>query len=123
MLLRIESAGLPSLVGAYDAKRHHDATPDGFDSVCRTMGWDTQTMWHTLADKTKPWFLHQNGAYVYWNTQDGQWWIDEPTGHGVYVAKTNETMPPTDGWRSLRPDVSELPVVTVQLGDAKRLNG
>ena len=31
------------------------------------------------------------------NTRDGQWWIDEPSGGGVYVAKSDSDLPPTEG--------------------------
>ena len=65
------------------------------------MRWDTQDTWNRLADQALPWYEMENGAYVYKNVADGQWWIDEPNGSGVYVALSDAPLPPASGWRAL----------------------
>ena len=60
------------------------------------------------------WLEHENGSYIYLHAE-GQWWIDEPSGKGVYIATADrsEKHPPIDGWKSL---ISErgLPLPTVE---------
>ena len=43
-----------------------------------------------------------HAAYMYKNVADGQWWIDEPSGSGVYVALSDAPLPPTTGWHALQ---------------------
>merc|ERR1712205_204468 len=80
--------------------------PNGFDLVCRQQGWDSIAMWTKLNGKS-PWYCAHNGAYVYWNLQDKNWWIDAPNGDGVYKAPALPHAPPQVGWISL--GHSELP--------------
>ena len=70
-------------------------------------------MWNKLSDLKRPWFEAENGAYMYFNRADGQWWIDEPDGAGVYVSKADTQLPPVDGWNPLRANASPLPVLSV----------
>ena len=42
-------------------------------------------------------------AYIYWNKSNGVWWIDEPSGNGVYIAKAPSHAPPQNGWKPLGP--------------------
>ena len=42
-------------------------------------------------------------AYIYWNKSNGVWWIDEPSGNGVYIAKAPSWAPPQTGWKALGP--------------------
>jgi len=95
--VRIVQAGVPSVVGTFAAKSPTAEIPKGFAAVCESMRWPTAESWRSLADQQKTWFLHENGAYIYRNTRDGQWWIDEPSGGGVYVAKSDSDLPPTEG--------------------------
>ena len=55
-------------------------------------------------------------AYIYRNKADGQWWIDEPSGDGVYVAPRTAPLPPTGGWRALKRDAITLPQLEVTKG-------
>mmetsp|Transcript_30699 Transcript_30699/g.96864 ORF Transcript_30699/g.96864 Transcript_30699/m.96864 type:complete len:81 (-) Transcript_30699:159-401(-) len=78
------------------------------------MRWPTAESWRSLADQQKTWFLHENGAYIYRNTRDGQWWIDEPSGGGVYVAKSDSDLPPTEGWEPL-PQAGKRPLPQLEV--------
>mmetsp|Transcript_25457 Transcript_25457/g.80311 ORF Transcript_25457/g.80311 Transcript_25457/m.80311 type:complete len:112 (+) Transcript_25457:830-1165(+) len=89
------------------------SVPKGFGTPCKKMGWDTQQMWVQLSDQKTPWFEAPNGAYVYWNQSDGQWWIDAPDGGGVYVAAAPSGLPPAAGWKALAGAASPLPRVEV----------
>lgn len=111
--IRINSAGVPSVVGSY-VQRKPDVIPEGFALVCRNMRWDPKKTWSTLSDLRRPWFEAENGAYVYWNTNDRQWWIDEPDGGGVYVAKDEGELPPSKGWQALPNGKAPLPTVSVE---------
>merc|ERR1712216_411629 len=84
--------------------------PNGFDLVCRQQGWDSIAMWTKLNGKS-PWYCAHNGAYIYWNLQDKNWWIDAPNGDGVYKAPALPHAPPQVGWISL--GHSELPPTLV----------
>ena len=42
-------------------------------------------------------------AYMYWNKSNGVWWMDEPSGNGVYIAKAPSWAPPQTGWKALGP--------------------
>jgi len=83
---------------ATDAKE----IPCGFDSVCKQQGWDTQETWEKL-NSGASWFKAKNGAYIYWNKADGCWWIDEPSGNGIFKAKAPSWAPPQTGWIALGP--------------------
>ena len=61
--IRINGAGVPSVVGSY-AQRKPDMIPEGFALVCRNMRWDVKKTWHTLSDLRRPWFEAENGAYM-----------------------------------------------------------
>ena len=76
---------------------------------------DEQT-WKELTTGTTPWFESDNDSYIYLN-RDGRWWIDDPSGAGVYIAKhdgASET-PPTSGYVPL--SGGELPVPQVVTAD------
>ena len=70
-------------------------------------------MWRKLSDGRRPWFESDNGSYIYWNRSDGCWWIDGPTGAGVYIQKRDSEVPPVDGeWKPLNTEASlALPVL------------
>jgi len=77
--------------------------PDGFAKVCDAQGWETVGTWLKLAGPEAVWYEAPSGAYIYFNRADGQWWIDAPAGHGVYVAKGKDAL--TKGpWKPLNGD-------------------
>ena len=110
--VRIVAAGVTSVVGTFSA-RNPAVIPAGFDKVCKQMKWDTREMWLKLSDQRLQWYEAANGAYVYRNVQDGQWWIDEPGGMGVYVAPSKSEMPPMAGWQPLQGAAAPLPTLEV----------
>ena len=99
--VRIAAAGVQSVVGLYQQRDPRSHIPAAFAKVCEQMRWDPLPTWRKLSDQTLPWFLHDNGSYIYKNTGDGQWWIDEPSGGGVYVARSEDVLPPASGWEAL----------------------
>jgi len=76
--------------------------PPAFSSVCQAQGWDTKQMWAKLNGldlKSDTWFSHvENDSYIYWNRNDGKWWIDGPDGNGVWIVKGPSHAPPAHGW-------------------------
>jgi hypothetical protein len=131
--VRVTAAGVASVVGTY-AARDARSIPAGFAKVCEQMQWDTKGTWEQLSDLKLPWFEAANGgahreleptskrwpthassathscaAYMYRNRGDGQWWIDEPSGAGVYVVLSDSPLPPTSGWKALPQGASPLP--------------
>jgi len=78
------------------------------------MNWDTQQMWNQLSDPSRHWFLsEQNDSYIYWNRGDGKWWIDGPSGAGIYIIKNNDELPPKYGWIALDREYEPLPTVSL----------
>ena len=78
--------------GAYaavDAAR----MPRGFEEVCRAQGWSADATWREL-NGGATWYEAEGGAYVYHNRADGCWWIDAPSGAGVFKAKAPPHAPP-----------------------------
>ena len=66
--------------------------PAGFAKVCDQQGWERVGTWLKLAGPDAVWYEAPSGAYIYFNNADGQWWIDAPEGHGVYVAKGKDAL-------------------------------
>ena len=95
----VDGSGVPAVNGEYAAT---DATevPDGFGRVCREQGWDTQQAWQKLNGEAT-WYAAANGAYIYFNQADRHWWIDEPSGEGVFKAAAPAHAPPQLGWVEL----------------------
>lgn len=75
------------------------------------MKWDTVQLWNQLSDNKRPWYEAENESYVYWNRVDGKWWIDGPSGAGVYIVKHDGWVPPKNGWVALDLDYSPVPTV------------
>ena len=94
--LAVVGASVDSVNQQYDS-RSPAAIPAGFASTCNEMGWSSEQMWVQLSDGRRPWFEAQNGAYIYWNRSDGNWWIDAPSGAGVYILKADTPLPPLNG--------------------------
>lgn len=110
--VRVVAAGVSSIIGSY-AQRDAAKIPAGFAKVCEDMRWPVQGTWQKLCDQRLPWFEAENGSYMYRNVADGQWWIDEPSGGGVYVALSTEPLPPKTGWKALSDGKSPLPTIEV----------
>ena len=97
--LVVDAAGNEDVRGEYVAAPASEIPP-GFGKVCRAQGWDTAKMWAQL-NAGATWFKHANGAYVYHNQADGEWWIDAPDGSGVYKAPGPAHAPPANGYALL----------------------
>ena len=70
----------------------------------------------------RKWLHAENGAYIYLNSMDNHWWIDEPSGRGVFIAPEKHQMksqnsientPPSFGWRYLGTTSEALPSVEI----------
>lgn len=106
------SCGLDSVSGYYTAE-DPKRIPDGFAATCRKMRWNPAQTWDQLADSSLQWYEKANGAYIYFNIADLKWWIDEPSGSGVYTALTDGTpLPvPSHGYDALTLGEEPLPKV------------
>lgn len=109
--ISIQSAGFEHVNGVYDQKSP-TLIPAGFDRTCRAMNWDTEQTWKQLSDQARPWYEAENESYVYWNRGDGKWWIDGPSGAGIFIVKNDGWFPPKSGWMALDSDYEPLPKVT-----------
>eukprot|EP00873_Tetraselmis_striata_P013834 jgi/Tetstr1/434098/TSEL_023242.t1 len=73
------------------------------------MGWPTAKMWDQLSerplgDTARWWWESENESYIYYNRGDNQWWVDGPSGAGLYVVPDMDAspVPPQDGWIPLQ---------------------
>ena len=129
--ISIENAGFSDVNGMY-YPRPSNEIPIGFDRTCREMNWSTNKMWNQLSFPDYHWFLHsRNDSYIYLNKSDGKWWIDGPSGSGIYIVPAaaasmssssspsstttayDQPYPPKNGWMALRPDYHPIPTVQV----------
>jgi len=97
----VDGAGFKELNQEYVATSA-DEIPTGFEWVCRQKGWNAADTWREL-NGDSIWFKASTQAYIYWNKSNGVWWIDEPSGNGVYIAKAPSWAPPQTGWKALGP--------------------
>ena len=111
--VRVVAAGVASVVGSYAQRSPKKSIPDGFAAVCTQQRWSIEATWKQLCDFDAPYFEHENGSYMYRNIADGQWWIDEPNGGGVYVALSQDKLPPSTGWKALSDGKSPLPQIEI----------
>ena len=119
--INVQRSGVPSVNQEYVWKSHDDI-PKGFASVCTKNQWDVQSTWDKLNGR-RQWLHASNDAYIYLNTMDNHWWIDEPSGNGVYIAPEskplntctaeNMFLPPVAGWRSLGGGNEPLPNIEI----------
>jgi len=97
----MNSKEVPEINGDYFPKNPKEI-PSGFASVCENQGWNTQDMWaklNGLDPIADTWFAHgENESYIYWNRNDGKWWIDGPDGNGVWIVEGPSHAPPAHGW-------------------------
>ncbi len=111
--ISVRHAGFHLVNGVYDV-RPSTQIPSGFDKTCRAMNWDTEQMWNQLSDPNRSWYeLEENGSYMYYNRGDSHWWMDGPSGAGVYIVKSDGLTPPSSGWKSLHGDFEPIPKVDV----------
>mmetsp|Transcript_97 Transcript_97/g.111 ORF Transcript_97/g.111 Transcript_97/m.111 type:complete len:160 (+) Transcript_97:98-577(+) len=119
--LLLKNAGSDVVNGNYIAK-NSKTIPVGFAKTCEEMSWNSQEMWLKLSNQVSPWWKHKdNESYIYYNQNDGQWWIDDPSGKGLYVAKVptgvinagnmNAAKPPVVGWTLLSGAIEPAPLV------------
>ena len=59
--------------------------PKGFTLVCNQNNWNVESTWKRLNGERDWLKATTNEAYVYFNSADRHWWIDEPGGLGVFV--------------------------------------
>ena len=111
--IKITGAGVVAANGIF-AAQSPNVIPVGFAKVCNDNAWNVRQTWSQLTDLSTPWYLKQDGAYVYYNKGDGKWWIDAPQGHGLYIANAdlkNKEMPPSKGWQMLDNKYGPIPNV------------
>ena len=89
---------LHKLVGTY-VEQPATSVPEAFAAACERKGWNSDEMWQRLnADGT--WYFNDSkGSYMYLNKTDRQWWLDDGTGDGCFVAQSTTPRPPSYGWR------------------------
>lgn len=112
LVLGIEETDFSSVGGLFVSKSASEI-PKGFAQVCDDHGWDTDNTWAHL-NGGHSWFsnANNNGAYIYWNQSDKCWWIDAPSGDGIFKAKGPAHAPPAHGWKPLKgPTSSSDPVI------------
>ena len=117
--LHVVGAGVAEVNGMY--QQMGATIPAGFARTCEKQGWDAGAMWKKLYDQNTPWFEAENGSYVYRNKGDGRWWIDEPSGLGVYILESHEKLPPPSGWHPLDPNYEPVPSVAIKLQSSNNL--
>jgi hypothetical protein len=111
--LQVKSSGASNVNQAY-TERNAQVIPIGFSLTCAENAWDSERMWMQLSDQKTPWYEAANGAYIYWNQGDGQWWIDAPDGKGVYVVKSRRDVLPSSGWQPLPGAPRPAPTVEIE---------
>ncbi|GAB5365521.1 hypothetical protein AAMO2058_001065400 [Amorphochlora amoebiformis] len=113
-VVTVKNAGVAAVNGVFLAQNPL-SIPKGFASTCQKMFWEPKEMWEELSDQKRLWFEAENGSYIYWNKSDGRWWIDGPSGAGVYIVADKGEFPPSDGWKALQG--SRKPLPTVEVGE------
>jgi len=106
--VRVLNAGFEEVNGEYSI-REASEVPEAFAKVCQQNDWDSGTMWKKL-NNGRTWFLHErvedgNLSYIYYNSNDGKWWLDGPDGLGLYTAQASSHNPPgNSAWELLDKD-------------------
>ena len=115
--VKIIGAGVPSVNGLFLPQSPKEI-PLGFARVCKNNAWNVENTWKQLTDLCTPWYLKENGAYIYYNRGDNKWWIDAPEGNGLYIAETqNKKDPslPSNGWQMLSNIYGPTPTIEFQV--------
>eukprot|EP00523_Entomoneis_sp_CCMP467_P007081 CAMPEP_0168741162 /NCGR_PEP_ID=MMETSP0724-20121128/12363_1 /TAXON_ID=265536 /ORGANISM="Amphiprora sp., Strain CCMP467" /LENGTH=141 /DNA_ID=CAMNT_0008788641 /DNA_START=30 /DNA_END=455 /DNA_ORIENTATION=- len=133
-MIRVRGAGMASVNGIYHAQPHSRG-PAGFAKTCDKMGWPSRATWTKLAVPSLDWYEANNGSYIYLH-QEGQWWIDDPSGAGIYIADNhknnnhhknnnndNKPLPlnPSSEWKPLGPGTLPLPSVELLVDETTEL--
>ena len=111
---RVVIAGAGSaIVNGVFSLRDAAAIPAAIALVCSSSGWNAAATWARL-NGARAWWEAPNHSYVYYNSGDGQWWLDSGvTGLGLYVSSAASAgAPPRDGWAPLGDGALPLPSVT-----------
>lgn len=121
MSLKVSGAGVRVLNGFYQS-RPSTLVPEGFAATCARMRWNAGDMWNQLAVPQAPWYEHDNGSYMYLH-QDGRWWMDDPSGAGIYVcpAIDGSVTVPSGGWQPLSGGVDPMPTVHLEADNGDEL--
>ena len=107
----VSNAGESAVNGVY-APRSSASVPQGFADTCKANSWEPDATWRKLSDAGRTWFESANGSYFYWNRGDGHWWLDGPSGAGLYIARDDGPRPPESGWTGVTGRVrAPMPVV------------
>eukprot|EP00551_Chaetoceros_affinis_P002245 CAMPEP_0203653190 /NCGR_PEP_ID=MMETSP0088-20131115/31969_1 /ASSEMBLY_ACC=CAM_ASM_001087 /TAXON_ID=426623 /ORGANISM="Chaetoceros affinis, Strain CCMP159" /LENGTH=135 /DNA_ID=CAMNT_0050513031 /DNA_START=87 /DNA_END=494 /DNA_ORIENTATION=+ len=124
--IRIQGSGVPSVNQEYEWKPP-TIIPKGFARVCIQNQWNVESTWERL-NGGRNWLHAPNDAYIYLNSMDNHWWVDEPGGNGVFIAPESSTQllasqvlgekssvfaPPDKGWKTLSGGIEALPKVEV----------
>ena len=118
LVLQVQGSGVELVNQSY---KWQDASviPPGFAKVCLANQWNVEATWKHL-NRNQFWLRGTiNEAYIYFNSAVGHWWIDEPNGTGVFIARPlasnnhdqNRPLPPTDGWKALSANYNPLPTI------------
>ena len=126
--VKIQGSGISSVNQEYGWKPP-TVIPKGFAKVCIQNQWDVQSTWDRL-NGGRNWLHASNDAYIYLNSMDNHWWVDEPGGNGVFIAPETgstqsqsltlsqaqvevqgEMLPPISGWRALSGGLEALPKI------------
>jgi len=102
--LRLSMASSRNVNSVY-APRDPKTIPTGFSRMCnKAGGFAPRGLWDELTNGVTPWFESKDGCFVYFNCNDGHWYVDNPSGAGMYLAVPDGSLllPPTNGWVSLR---------------------
>jgi len=99
-LSHASARGLNTLYTPRDPK----TIPKGFIRACgKAGGFAPRPLWDELTTGITPWFENKDGCFIYFNCNDGHWWIDSEAGCGMYLAVPDGSLllPPSDGWMTL----------------------
>ena len=115
--VRVRGSGVASINTDYHWTSPENIPP-GFAKVCLQNSWNVESTWKKL-NAGRDWLRATNESYIYLNNADGNWWIDEPGGMGIFIAPAAatdnnlKTCPPTKGWKPLSKDYMPAPIVEI----------
>ena len=77
--------------------------PTGFSLMCnKAGGFAPRPVWDDITNSVTPWFEHDSGCFIYFNCHDRNWYLDNSSGAGMYIAAPESLLlPPTSGWVTL----------------------
>ena len=101
--VQLSAASARFVNGTYEP-RDPRSIPTGFARACgRAGGFAPRPAWDGSTNGVTPWFEGRDGCYLWFNRDEGRWYVDDPHGGGVYLASPEGSLllPPTAGWVSL----------------------